>query len=124
MAKKIMIVDDEREYTRLFRQMLERGGYEIVEMSKGSDVLRRLLAEPFDLVLLDYQMKDIRGDRVCRNIRSEEKLKELPLIMVTAHRELDEAYFKSMGANEVIYKPVSQSSLREAVEKYLGSNNP
>ena len=119
MSKRILIVDDDREYTHLFHQMLEREGYEVVELANGADVYRRLLGESFDLVLLDYRMKDVRGDKICENIRSEETLKNLPLIIVTAYRDIDEAFFKSLGANEVIYKPVDREELITKVAKYL-----
>ncbi len=114
-----MIVDDDREYTHLFHQMLDRPGYEIVEMSGGADVFRRLLTESFDLVFLDYRMKDVKGDTVCENIRSEEKLKDLPLIVVTAYRDHDQTFFKKIGANDVIYKPVNRNDIMEIAEKYL-----
>ncbi len=119
MPKKIMIVDDDREYTRLFRQMLEQAEYEIVEVSRGSEVFTRLMAESFDLVILDYGMRDTRGDHICHNIRSEKKLKHLPLIIVTGYRDIDESFFKALGANEVIYKPVNRTDLKKIVEKYL-----
>src|SRR3989344_284411 len=120
MSKRIMIVDDDREYTHLFHQMIERVGYEIVEVSHGSEVFTRLMTESFDLVILDYGMKDTRGDQICHNIRSEEKLKDLPLIVVTGYRDVDETFFKAIGANEVIYKPVNRTDLIEKVEKYIG----
>ena len=119
MTKRIMIVDDDREYTHLFRLMLERSGYDIIEVSKGADVFRRLMTESYDLVFLDYRMKDVKGDKICENIRSEEKLKDLPLVIVTAYRDHDPAFFKTMGANDVVYKPVDRNELVRIAEKYL-----
>ena len=119
MPKRILIVDDEKEYTRLFHQMLEPLDCEIVELSFGSQVYARLLEEPFDLILLDYKMRDERGDMVCDNIRGDAKLKDIPIIIVTAYYDLDEAFFKAMGANDVLYKPVNQGDLMEMVQKYL-----
>jgi len=119
VSKRIMGVDDEREFTHLFNQMLGRSGYEIVEVINSSDVYRRLLTEHFDLVLMDDRMKDVSGDKVCEIIRSDEALKDLPIIIVTAYRDFDEAFFKSIGANEVIHKPVEYDTLVKVVEKYL-----
>ena len=120
MPKRIMLVDDERDLTNIFHQMLGNSGHEVVEVANGSDVYRRVLAEHFDLVLLDYHLRDIKGDKVCEIIRSDEALKDLPVIIVTGYRNLDEAFFKAIGANEVLYKPVHREDLVRAVEKYLG----
>ena len=119
MPKRIMIVDDDREYTRLFHQMLDCLGHDIVEVTSGSEVYRRLMTESFNLVLLDYKMRDIRGDLVCETIRSENRLKNIPLIMVTGHRELEREFFKTIGASDVLYKPLERAHLVEMVEKYL-----
>ncbi|OIO38945.1 MAG: hypothetical protein AUJ72_01675 [Candidatus Omnitrophica bacterium CG1_02_46_14] len=119
MPKRIMIVDDDREYTRLFHQMLDHLGHDIVEVTNGAEVYRRLMTESFDLVLLDYKMRDVRGDLVCEIIRSEDRLKNIPLIMVTGHRELDKDFFKTIGASDVLYKPLERAQLVDTVEKYL-----
>src|SRR3989338_2801299 len=118
-AKRIMVVDDERDYTQILHRMLERSGYEIVEIWHSPDVFRRLMNESFDLVILDHAMLELQGDRICEMIRSEEKLKDLPLIVVTAYRNIQEDSFKALGAQEVVYKPVDREELLEKVERCL-----
>lgn len=103
----------------LLRQYLENEDYEIEEAHSGSEALTRLFAGGFDLVLLDYGMKDIKGDRVCFLTRADEKMKKLPMIIITAHVEMDDNIFREYGATDVLYKPVSGESLRETVKKYL-----
>jgi CheY-like chemotaxis protein len=120
MAKRLLLVDDEKSFTLSLRRKLELCGYEIEETDRGSDVFRRLLQRPFDLVLLDYMMPDVRGNRVCENIRSEERFKDLPVIVVTAYHDQDEKAVKAWGASEVMYKPVAADDLVKMIRKYLG----
>ena len=112
-------MDDDADYQAVLRSMLRRSGYEVEECRFGGNVLHRLLFKDIDLVVLDYIMPDQKGDRISLNIRSIESLKELPIIIVTGHSEMGEEFFKSMGADAVIYKPVNYEELIAAVEKFL-----
>ncbi len=119
MPKRLLIVDDEKAFTLALRRRLELSGYEVEEASGGSDVFRRLLQRPFDLVILDYMMPDIRGNKVCEIVRSEARFKDLPIIIVTAYHNQDEATLKSYGATEVLYKPVAVEELLALIDKHL-----
>src|SRR5262245_55720212 len=117
MPTRILIVDDEKEFTMVLRRKLELEGYEIEEAHRGSDVLPRLYQRPFDVVLLDYMMPDVRGHKVCEMIRSEEKFENLPVIVVTAYHDQSESALKAYGATEVFYKPVSAEDLIDAIKR-------
>jgi len=119
LKKRVLIVDDERDVALLLRHYLENEGYDVEEVNSGAEALNRIFAGGFDLVLMDYSMKDIRGDRVCLMMRADEKTKDLPVIFVTAHVEIDDDIFRKYGATDVLYKPVSSDDLKEMVGKYL-----
>lgn len=119
MKKRILIVDDEKDVAMLLHHYLEDDDYEIEEAYTGAEALNRIFAGDFDLVLLDYAMKDIKGDRVCLLTRAEDKMKKLPMIIVTAHVEVDDKVFREYGATDVLYKPVSSDELRNKIKKYL-----
>jgi CheY-like chemotaxis protein len=119
VSKRILIADDERDVTLLIRHMLEIHGYETEEVHRGSEVLRRVSESNFDLVLLDFEMRDIQGDRVCLMLRLDEKTKNLPVMIVTAHVERDERIFKEYGASDVIYKPLDSDEFIKKVRKCL-----
>ncbi len=121
-AKRILIADDDRNAVMLIRHLLELQGYELEEVHQGSEVLRRVSESPFDLVLLDFNMRDIKGDRVCLMLRLDEKFKNLPIMIVTAHIERDEHVFKEYGATEVIYKPLDTEEFIKKVRKCLKEN--
>lgn len=119
MAKRILIVDDEKDFTMALRRKLELEGFEIEETHRGADVLPRLYQRPFDLVFLDYMMPDVRGHKVCEMIRSEEQFKDLPILIVTAYHDQEEHLLKAYGATEVFYKPVPTDELLDAVKRNL-----
>ncbi len=118
-AKRILVADDERGVAMSIRHLLEIHGYEVEEAYQGSEVLRRVSESPFDLVLLDFNMRDIKGDRVCLMLRMAEKSENLPIMIVTAHIEREEHIFKDYGATEVIYKPLDTEEFLKKVKKCL-----
>lgn len=118
-VKRILVADDERAVAMQIRHMLQIYGYEVEEVYQGSDVLRRVSESQFDLLLLDFNMRDIKGDRVCLLLRAEEKSKNLPIMIVTAHIEQDENILKKYGATEVIYKPLDSEEFFKKVRKCL-----
>ncbi len=117
--KRILIVDDEKGVTATFCRLLELSGYQIEEAHSGSEGFRRLMGGQFDLVLLDYMMPDIHGDKVCEMIRSEERLKDLPVIIITAYHEQTESRLKAWGATEVLYKPVGSEDILAVIQKFI-----
>ena len=119
MPKRILIVDDERDVAMLLRHQLDQQGYEIEEIHSGSEALSRIFKGGYDLVLMDHAMKDIKGDRICLLMREDDKLRSLPVIIITAHIEVEERIFKEYGADAVLYKPVESAELIRAVKKYL-----
>ena len=119
MAKRILIVDDDRQCAQLVTNMLEMSGYETEEVYSGGDALRRLSQGNFDLALIDFEMRDIKGDRICLMLRLEEKTKDFPIMIVTAHIERDEKIFREYGATDVIYKPLDSEDFLKKVKKCL-----
>lgn len=117
--KRILIVDDDRGAARLIQNLLEMGGYETEEVYSGSDALRRLGEDMFDLALIDFDMRDIKGDRICLMLRMEDRYKDLPIIIVTAHVEREEHVFKQYGATEVIYKPLDAEEFSQKIKRCL-----
>ncbi len=119
MPKRILIVDDEKGVTMTFRRLLELSDYEVGEAHGGSEAFRRLMGGAFDLVLLDYMMPDIHGDKVCEMIRSEARFKDLPIIVITAYHEQTTSRLKAWGASEVLYKPVSSEDILSVIRKFI-----
>jgi CheY-like chemotaxis protein len=119
-SKRILIADDDRKVAMLMRNWLEIAGYAAEETYSGAAALRRLTDDRFDLALIDYDMRDIQGDRVCSMLRLEPRYRDLPLIIVTAHVERDEKIFQEYGATGVMYKPLEADQFMRKVRQYLG----
>ena len=121
MRKRILIVDDQRDLATLMHHYLGNEKYEIEEVYSGAEALTRVFVGNFDLVIMDYAMKDIKGDRICALMRADDKTKNIPVLFVTGHAEIDEKVFHDYGVTEVFYKPISGDILREAVKKHLSN---
>src|SRR5512133_3234785 len=81
---RILCIEDEPEMIELFDLILARKGFEVIGASGGEDGLRKVREIMPDLVLLDLMMPDLGGWEVYQQMKADEKLKEIPVIIVTA----------------------------------------
>ena len=119
MAKRILIVDDEPYIVMMLRSRLEHLGYEIEEAFNGQEAYDRASKHSYDLMLLDFLMPDMGGHEVCRRIRRNDRLKNLPVIMITAFSTKSRASFQRGGANDVIFKPIDPEELRTKILQHI-----
>jgi signal transduction histidine kinase len=118
---KILVVDDRADNLMSIESILERESYIIVKANSGRAALKILLKEfDFSLILMDVQMPDMNGFETAALIYQRDKLKNVPIIFITAHNE-DEAIFKGykVGAVDFIYKPVNPELLRIKVGLFV-----
>jgi CheY-like chemotaxis protein len=128
MAKKVLIVDDEPDAVDFSKEVLEGEGYVVVTASDGSRGLAAMRRENPDLVVLDVQMPDMDGFEVFQEMKKDESLKSIPVVMLTGIREKVGIGFSAdemkdyMGERptEYIEKPIDPARLRDAVNKILG----
>ncbi len=118
-SARILVVDDDELNREMITAQLRTLGYEPVVVEDGFAALETV-DDTFDLVLLDYMMPGMDGCEVCRNIREEKRLMDLPIIMVTAlsNRE-DQLRAVQMGANDWITKPVDRNELSVRAKSQL-----
>jgi DNA-binding response OmpR family regulator len=119
--KKILLVDDSGTALMMARMILTRGHYDIVTAVDGEQAIERALQEHPDLVLLDVVMPKKGGFEVCRELRSQEITRDVPIIMVTTRGEEGnvEQGFAS-GCNDYITKPINGLELLSKVRNFLG----
>ncbi len=86
---RLLIVDDNPINLRLLDGML-RDDYDISAALGGEQALKRVVATPPDLILLDVQMDGMDGYEVCRRLKEDEHTRDIPVIFVTAHTDSDE----------------------------------
>ncbi len=118
--KKILFVDDEEKFLRAVKLNLEETGeYEVKTESEGKKALS--VAQEFkpDLIFLDIVMPDIDGGEAAHQIRSNENLKNIPIIFLTAlAREEEEEIRDGRIGGHLLAKPVTTERLIECIKKY------
>lgn len=102
----ILCVDDQPTNLELLEAALASSGYEILKSGSGRDALEKIRTRPIDLIFLDVMMPEMSGFEVCRIIKTDEKLRHIPVVMITA-LSASEDRIQSMeaGADDFISKP-------------------
>ena len=117
---RILCVDDEYANLLLFEALLVPKSYECFFAKNGREALEIIKGQHIDLVLLDVMMPEIDGFDVCRRIKSDEKLRRIPVIMVTGLRSKEDR-IKSIqaGAEDFISKPIDKAELIARISMLL-----
>lgn len=120
MAQRILVVDDSPFILELVKDTLIKEGYEVDRAMNGHEAMQAIGEDPPDLVLLDIIMPEMSGYQVCRLIRSDERLKALPVVMMTAKdTQKDRFWGLEVGADAYITKPIEEQSLLETIASLL-----
>ena len=119
---RILVVDDSptiRELTKIFLKDLEFTNVE--EAADGSNALEKLKSEVFDLVITDWNMPQLSGLELLKAIRADDKMKKIPVLMVTSVDEKDNVIQAvQAGINDYILKPISAKVLKSKIDKIFG----
>ena len=119
---KILVVDDREDNLFSIEAILEKDNYGIVKANSGRAALKILLRQhDFSLILMDVQMPDLSGFETANIIYQRDKLKDIPIIFITAHNYDEDIIFKGyrMGAVDYIYKPINPELLRVKVGVFV-----
>ena len=116
----ILIVEDEAALATMLRYNLEKQGYRVEEAGDGQEALTRIAEVQPDLVLLDWMLPVMSGIEVCRQIRRRPATRDLPVIMVTARTEDQDAVRGlNTGADDYIGKPFNMDALLARIRALL-----
>jgi two-component system phosphate regulon response regulator PhoB len=108
----VLVVEDEAALATMLRYNLEKQGFRVEEAADGEEALARIVETQPDLVLLDWMLPVMSGLEVCRQIRRRPDTRDLPVIMVTARAEEQDAVRGlNTGADDYIAKPFSMEAL-------------
>lgn len=120
MSKKLLVVEDDANIARLVKYNLDKAGFACTVLDNGADVLPRMNAERFDLVILDLMLPEIDGLELCRTIKQDTNLSSTPIIIVTAKgEEIDRVVGFELGADDYVVKPFSPRELVLRVKAVL-----
>ena len=122
MAKKILVVDDEKHIVRLVEVNLQRAGYEVVVAYDGVQALDVVKREKPDMIVLDVMMPRMNGFEVLKNLKANPETQEIPVIMLTAKAQ-DADIFKGWqsGVDSYLTKPFNPMELLTFVKRIFES---
>jgi two-component system phosphate regulon response regulator PhoB len=116
----VLVVEDEAPLLTLLRYNLERQGFRVEEAADGQEALLRVAEARPDLVLLDWMLPSLSGIEVCRQLRRRPATRDLPIIMVTARTEDQDAVRAlDLGADDYITKPFVMEALMARIRALL-----
>jgi len=119
-ARTVLIVDDQVSNTQLFGMMLELEGYRPVAAFDAPTALEALRQQTPDLMIVDVMLPGASGLELCRQVRGELGLTDLPIVIVSAKSQLDDVQAGiAAGANTYLTKPVTKAELLSAVRRAL-----
>ncbi|MBL4890045.1 MAG: response regulator transcription factor [Candidatus Lindowbacteria bacterium] len=116
---KILIIDDDEAITRISSIYLSKAGHSVQIAEDGSSAMKSLLEEIPDVVLLDFNLPDIKGPELLVELRKN-GLEKTPIIFMTAQSsQHDETRYINMGAQGLIPKPIRPGNLESAIQAIL-----
>jgi two-component system, OmpR family, alkaline phosphatase synthesis response regulator PhoP len=123
--KRVFIIEDDRDIIELVRYNLANEGFQVSAAHDGATGLARLKKTTPDLLLLDLMLPKLSGLEICREIRRDESLNRLPILMLTARgEEADRVVGLEMGADDYVTKPFSPRELIARVKALLRRTDP
>ncbi len=119
--KKILCIEDESEMIDLIKLILERKGFEVLGAVGGKEGLEVIRREMPDLILLDLMMPEVDGWEVFRQMKADEQMKDIPVIVVTAKAQsIDKVLGLHIAkVDDYVTKPFGPQELLASVNKVL-----
>lgn len=115
--QKVLVIEDEKALADVLGYNLRREGYEVTLAHDGQEGLKAAQSKPHDLVILDLMLPTISGLDVLRELRSNDKTRDIPIIILTAKsEETDQLVGFSLGADDYVTKPFSVKVLLQRIK--------
>ena len=125
MSAHIFVVEDEKPILTLLTYNLEKEGYKVSSSSNGEEALSSIKEKKPDLILLDWMLPDLSGIKICQYLKQDEKVKNIPIIMLTAKgEEEDKVKGLNTGAEDYMTKPFSYPELLARIKALLRRVKP
>ncbi|MBF0338140.1 MAG: chemotaxis response regulator CheY [Magnetococcales bacterium] len=116
---KILVVDDFSTMRRIVKNILKQLGFDKIEEAEdGEQAFNKLKTGGFDFLVTDWNMPNVSGLELLKRVRSDAKLKSMPVLMVTAEAEKEQVVEAvKAGVNNYVIKPFTAEVLKEKIEK-------
>jgi two-component system, OmpR family, alkaline phosphatase synthesis response regulator PhoP len=120
LRKNILIVEDEKDIIEVLRYYLEKDNFRVHVVQDGFAALELAARLVPNLILLDLMLPGLDGIEVCKRLKSDERLRDIPIIMVTAKaEEADKIRGLEIGADDYVTKPFSAKELVARVKAHI-----
>jgi len=114
--KKILLVDDDRDFVNLFTSIIESEGYVVEVAFSGQQALDKFKKSAFDLLILDIKLPDMNGDKVAKKVRDKDK--NIVIIIITGFPELQDSITAlDIGIHDILLKPISSSEILRSIKE-------
>ena len=124
MSQKILVVEDNNRNRRLLKILLESRGYEVIEAVTGEEAMKYLRDSNPDLILMDIQLPNVDGLELTRDIKSNPKTADIPIVAVTAYAmKGDRERILEAGCDGYISKPIDTRKLILLVTETLENSS-
>ena len=125
MNLRVLIVEDEKALAEILEYNFKKEGYVVDTASDGEIALDKIIFKAPDLIILDWMLPKLSGIELCRKVRSNKKVKNIPIIMLTARgEEKDRLKGLEMGADDYVTKPFSINELLARAKAVLKRIRP
>ncbi len=120
LSPRILVADDDQALTRTLSWILKENGYEVVTVTSGEQLIDRLAADPYDLLLLDIMMPGADGLQLLERVKSDHRVRDVPVLMISSMPP-EEATVRALGlgAADFISKPFRVRELLARVKAHL-----
>ena len=120
LMPKIMVVDDDEEFTKLYKSVLEMSGFDTTAINQSTAAIEMAYLIKPDIFVIDLMMPDIDGFQLCRLLRKDPNFKRTPIIIVTALNDEDSRMVAmGAGANDYLTKPFHIDALKSRIDSLL-----
>lgn len=118
--KSILLVDDVELFLELERTFFHREGFDLLVAINPQEIMQLVLKRQPDLVFMDMDMSDGRGDKICRWMKQDETLRLIPVIMLVDSGDNEsESLCRQAGCDAIIHRPVRRQQLLSAARTFL-----
>jgi two-component system phosphate regulon response regulator PhoB len=125
MLANVLLVEDEKSIVTLIKYNLEKEGFKVFCAETGEDALKIIKEKTLDVVILDWMLPDVSGIEVCRQIKKDKKLKNIPVLILTAKGEPDDKIKGlEVGADDYVTKPFNSKELLLRIKSLIKRSKP
>lgn len=121
MCKKILVLDDDLAILEVLKDILEYSGYKVNTLSRGDKVFEKIQEYHPDLILLDVMLAELDGREICRDIKQQSDIANIPVILISATHDLSTCLNQKGAPDDFVAKPFDLDNLLDKIEHQLAA---